>query len=321
MPGMEAAVLDANSSMTAGQSSAARGDTLRLRLAPLAPTKDAIFDEVERRLQNLSRAAAAPAKSQQQPQPAAIPKPQAPPRVTIPRTAPRKPIARPAPVASDDLDDAPSMRAAIIAAVLVAAFGVGLIGGTMMSRLLTQRDVAGQAAINTVVARIIDAESSGVADAKNKRSSAAGLGQFIDETWLRMIHAYRPDLAKGLSRGETLALRQQADVAREMTTRFAERHAALLRRHALPVTAGTLYLAHFAGGKGAIALLTAPEDADAATVMAKADASGRTKRAQIVKANPFLEKLTVADLKQWADRKMAGADLQSAGLLAAANTK
>jgi hypothetical protein len=46
------------------------------------------------------------------------------------------------------------------------------------------------------------------------------------------------------------------------------------------------------------------ENADAALVMATADATGRTKREKIIKANPFLERFTVADLRNWADRKM-----------------
>jgi hypothetical protein len=78
----------------------------------------------------------------------------------------------------------------------------------------------------------------------------------------------------------------------------------MLMRRGLPVTAGTLYLAHFAGGAGAVAILSAPENADAALVMASADATGRMTRAKIIKANPFLEKFTVADLKLWATRKM-----------------
>jgi hypothetical protein len=75
-------------------------------------------------------------------------------------------------------------------------------------------------------------------------------------------------------------------------------------KRGLPVTPGTLYLAHFAGAAGAIAILSALEEADAASIMAGADATGRTKREKLVKANPFLERFTVADLKSWADRKM-----------------
>jgi hypothetical protein len=63
-------------------------------------------------------------------------------------------------------------------------------------------------------------------------------------------------------------------------------------------------LAHFAGGAGAVAILSALEDADAASIMASADATGRTKREKVIRANPFLERFTVADLKSRADRKI-----------------
>jgi hypothetical protein len=159
-------------------------------------------------------------------------------------------------------------------------------------------------AIDTVVDRIIGVESDGDPNAQNKRSSATGLGQFLDETWLDMIRAHRPDLAKGRSQAEVLELRRDAKIAREITARFTERNAGMLRKRGLPVTPGTLYLAHFAGGAGAVAILSAMENADAALVMATADATGRTKREKIVKANPFLERFTIADLRNWADRKM-----------------
>jgi anti-sigma factor RsiW len=44
--------------------------------------------------------------------------------------------------------------------------------------------------------------------------------------------------------------------------------------------------------------------ASVVVAMATADATGRTKREKIIKANPFLERFTVADLRNWADRKM-----------------
>jgi hypothetical protein len=132
-----------------------------------------------------------------------------------------------------------------------------------------------------------------------------------------MIHAYRPDLAKGRTREQLLALRAKPHLAHEIAMRFAERNAALLHRRGLPVTAGTLYLAHFAGAAGAAALLKAPPHADAAGVMAMADASGKTSRAQIVKANPFLDEYTVTDIRRWADRKMRGRELVLTALLSA----
>jgi hypothetical protein len=55
--------------------------------------------------------------------------------------------------------------------------------------------------------------------------------------------------------------------------------------------------------------------------MAMADASGNTKREQIVKANPFLDKFTVADIRHWADRKMDGPAVALTDLLSASARK
>jgi len=123
-----------------------------------------------------------------------------------------------------------------------------------------------------------------------------------------LIRTHRPDLARERSEDEILELRGDANIAREITVRFAEQNAGTLRKRSLPVTPGTLYLAHFAGGGGAVAILSALENADAASVMASADATGRTNREKLIKANPFLERFTVADLKNWAHRKMAVPD-------------
>jgi len=203
-------------------------------------------------------------------------------------------------------------RVAIQTLAFLAALALGGIGGSNLYWLLETRtekprDTRG---VNVVVERIIGVESNGNPNAKNKRSSATGLGQFLDETWLEMIRAHRPDLSSGRSENEILELRREPKLAREITARFAERNAATLRQQGLPVTAGTVYLAHFAGAAGAVAILSAPGNADAALVMAKADATGRTNREKIIRANPFLERFTVADLKIWADRKMRGPGIE-----------
>jgi hypothetical protein len=100
--------------------------------------------------------------------------------------------------------------------------------------------------------------------------------------------------------------RRDAELTREIITRLVEQHARTLRKRGLPLTPGSLYLAYFAGPAGAIALLTGTENADAASLMAAADVTGRTTRQKLVKANPFLAVLTVGDLKNWADHKMRG---------------
>jgi hypothetical protein len=194
----------------------------------------------------------------------------------------------------------------ITTGLLLIAGGFGWLGATAFHWAFEaqRQELTGAAAIHAVIEQIIRAESNGDPNAKNRRSTATGLGQFLEETWLDMIRTHRPDLAKGRSQAEILELRQDAKIVREITARFTERNAEVLKRRGLPVTPGTLYLAHFAGPAGAVAVLTAMEDADAALVMANADATGRTKREKIIKANPFLERFTVADLRNWAHRKM-----------------
>ena len=194
-----------------------------------------------------------------------------------------------------------------IGAVLIA-IGLGRFGASLYQYFDRRDELTGQAAISAVVERIIAAESNGDPNLKDSHSSATGLGQFLDDTWLELIRHFRPDLTKGRSESETLELRREAKLAREIAMRFVERNAAVLKHRGLPVTAGAIYLAHFAGIAGAVAILSASENADAALVMASADATGRTKREQLIKANPFLEHYTVADLKVWADRKMNGPD-------------
>ena len=161
------------------------------------------------------------------------------------------------------------------------------------------------AAVKALVERIIAVESDGDPNARNKRSSAIGAAQFLDDTWREAVRRHRRDLIQGRSDKEVLELRRDAELAREIVTRLVEEYAAMLSKRGLPVTRGSLYLTYFAGPAGAVALLSGAESADAASLMAAADVTGRTTREKLVNANPFLKVLTVGDLKIWADRKMA----------------
>lgn len=144
---------------------------------------------------------------------------------------------------------------------------------------------------------IIGVESGGNPNATNPNSSATGLGQFISSTWLDTLKAARPDLAQGKTDDELLALRNDPQLSREMTEAYANQNQATLSKAGLPVTPGSTYLAHFAGPGGAVKVLQADPSAPAGDVLGTA----------VVKANPFLAKMTVGDLRAWADRKMGGA--------------
>lgn len=148
----------------------------------------------------------------------------------------------------------------------------------------------------TLVDSIIRAESGGNSNARNPRSSAAGVGQFIDSTWLSMLAKHRPDLATGKSPGELLALKADPQLSRDMTAAYAADNAGILSSAGLPVTPGSTYLAHFAGPQGAVGILNADPSAPVAGILTPA----------AVKANPFLQGMTAADLRAWADRKVGG---------------
>ena len=147
-----------------------------------------------------------------------------------------------------------------------------------------------------LVDQIIGVESGGNASARNPRSSASGLGQFIDSTWLSTIRAARPDLA-GKSDEELLTLKTDPQLSREMTQAYADQNGKILSQAGHEATPGNTYLAHFAGPKGAVSVLSADPSAPVSQILG----------ASVVKANPFLANMTAGDLRAWADRKMGGA--------------
>jgi hypothetical protein len=147
---------------------------------------------------------------------------------------------------------------------------------------------------------IIGVESGGNPNATNPNSSASGLGQFINSTWISTIRAARPDIAEGKSDSELLALKTDPQLSREMTEAYANQNQALLTKNGLPVTPGNTYLAHFAGPGGAVKVLQADPNAPVESVLGAA----------AVQANPFLRGMTVQGLQAWADKKMGGSAAQ-----------
>lgn len=149
-------------------------------------------------------------------------------------------------------------------------------------------------AVEVLVDQIIHVESGGNASAKNPLSSATGLGQFIEGTWLRMMKQYRPDLAGSMSREDLLALRNDPTLSREMVTALAREGEAYLKARGHQITAGRLYLCHFLGAEGANIVLNAQDSQLVGDVMGGG----------VIGANPFLKGRTIAYVKEWAELKM-----------------
>lgn len=145
------------------------------------------------------------------------------------------------------------------------------------------------------LSRIIQIESAGNPNAKAKTSSATGLGQFIDGTWIAVVQKHRPDLLKGRSRAEVLALRKDPSLAVELLARFTEDNATALGKG---YGDGDLYLAHFAGVGTARKILQTFPETPVSKIVSK----------QAIDANPsILRGKTCAQVREWAMKKMAAA--------------
>jgi len=108
------------------------------------------------------------------------------------------------------------------------------------------------------------AESSFNPTAKAKTSSATGLYQFIDSTWIEMVNKYGDEYGidtKGKSRSDILQMRKDPEKASFMAAAFAsENEKALNNNWGGDVGATELYFAHFMGASGATAFLNARDE-------------------------------------------------------------
>lgn len=178
-----------------------------------------------------------------------------------------------------------------------AASGAGRTAGGSAAPAGATQSLTGGDAVEHLVNRIIQIESAGRADARNPLSTATGLGQFIESTWLRMMRTYRPDLSATLSRAELLALRTDPDISREMVLNLAREGESYLRARGHQITAGRLYLAHFLGMDGAHVALSADPATDLLTLFGPG----------VINANPFLRGHDAGYVVDWAERRMRGA--------------
>lgn len=123
---------------------------------------------------------------------------------------------------------------------------------------LLNKAISGAAgAIDAFVERIVGAESGGRANARNPNSTATGVGQFLESTWLDVINKYFPAEAVGKTRQQILDLRQDSELSRRAIRRYAEENARALQDSGETISEANLHLAHFLGAGGALQVLKA----------------------------------------------------------------
>lgn len=174
----------------------------------------------------------------------------------------------------------------------------------MVERLKKARDearlnLAQSQVTGSLVDRIVGVESSGDPNAKNPNSTATGLGQFIESTWLRLFRKHFPAQAAQMSREAILDLRKDAELSRRMIEELARENAAILQQAGVAVNDAAVYLAHFLGPDGAVKVLTAAPDTPLSELLSE----------EIIKANESVMRgRTAGDLTGWAGRKMGVSD-------------
>ena len=143
--------------------------------------------------------------------------------------------------------------------------------------------------------KLAQAESSGRADAESKTSSATGLHQFTEGTWLDVVNKYEPNLAEGMSKEQLLDLRKDPEVSRRMVGYLTEENRSALEKQGLDSSDGSLYLSHFLGSGAARDVLSAQPNTPIGNILPK----------NVIEANKsVLENKTVGEVKAWAQGKM-----------------
>lgn len=134
---------------------------------------------------------------------------------------------------------------------------------------------------------LIGQESGGDPSARNPRSSAEGLGQFVDGTWLAFAQA-NPQLFQGMSRDQVMAQRTNPQTNLQAIQWYARQNAQALQQSGFPATDATVALAHGFGYAGAANLLRADPNESAARVLGDA----------VMRANPHLNGMTAGQVVQ-----------------------
>lgn len=138
--------------------------------------------------------------------------------------------------------------------------------------------------------------------AKNPRSSASGVGQFLDSTWVSMMHKYHPEIS------DPLKYKNDPVLGHEMVNHYAEENMVYLKKNGVDITPGNVYLAHFLGPAGAVKMNNLDPNMPMKQALVGIFGDNASK---VLAANPFLANKTVGDLHAWAEAKMNGSSIPS----------
>jgi len=154
-------------------------------------------------------------------------------------------------------------------------------------------------AVKSYVDKVVGVESGGDPNAKNPSSSATGLGQFIERTWLNLFRKHFPAEAANLGKDAILELRKDAETSKRMIEIYARENAEILKKAGLSVTEANLYLTHFLGPDGAVKVIKAAADTSLSAILGADQIAANAK---------MLQGKTAGDLRANIGRKFGEAN-------------
>ncbi len=136
---------------------------------------------------------------------------------------------------------------------------------------------------------------------ENPTSSARGMYQMTNPTFIEMYRKNFGDQAKGMSNNQILTLRNSPEgerLSQVLGPKLIQNNADMLRKNGISTTAGNVYLAHFLGPHGAVKLLKSHPDQDVSSIVSP----------EAILANKsILQGKSVRDVINWAHNKMQNA--------------
>ena len=181
-----------------------------------------------------------------------------------------------------------------------AASGDVLVNGASVRPGKAGQGKAGSAAANVMTMavfldRLMMAESGGRDHARNARSTALGPYQFIVSTFLGVARRHFPSEIEKLSPQQILALRTNRKFARKAAEAYTRDNATSLAAAGHKPTFPRLRLAFLLGPGGADRVLSAKPKTSLRALLGP----------RVIRANPFMARMTAADLIRRAARDIS----------------
>lgn len=159
--------------------------------------------------------------------------------------------------------------------------------------------------LETFLDRLMAAESGGNDQARNPRSTATGPFQFVNSTFLYVARRHFDEETAALTPSQILALRTKRSFARRAAEAYTKDNARHLVREGHEPSFTNLRLAYLVGPSGAVRVLGAEPDARVTAVLSSA----------ALRANPFMRRMTVAELLEKCARDLEVDPQSTAGLI------